>query len=68
MLNPYAVDIFTLPVNLCLSHLIEFPGGMPSRSTGMPGRGDGPPSVWDTRGVSGSVFANPAASSSAPYP
>ena len=44
------------------------PGGMLSRSTGMPGGGDGPPSVWDTRGVSGSVFANPAASSSAPYP
>ena len=24
MLNKYAVDIPTLPVNLCLSHLIQF--------------------------------------------
>ena len=44
------------------------PGGMPSRSTGMPSRTDGPPSIWDTHGTSGNVFADPAASSSAPYP
>ena len=44
------------------------PGGMLSRSTGMPSRKDGPPSIWDTHGISGNVFANPAASSSAPYP
>ena len=44
------------------------PGGMLSRSFGMPSRKDGPPSIWDTHGVSGNVFANPAASSSAPYP
>ena len=36
------------------------PGGMLSRSTGMPSRKDGPPSIWDTHGVSGT--------SSAPYP
>ena len=42
------------------------PGGMQSRSIGMPSRG--PPSIWDTHRVSGNVFANPAASSSAPYP
>ena len=44
------------------------PGGMLSRSIGMPSRREGPPSIWDTRGISGNVFANPAASSSAPYP
>ena len=44
------------------------PGGMLSRSIGMPSRKDGPPSIWDTHGISGNVFANPAASSSAPYP
>ena len=44
------------------------PGGMPSRSTGMPSRKNGPPDTWGTHGVSGKVFVNPAASSSAPYP
>ena len=29
---------------------------------------DGPPNIWDTSGISGNVFANPQASSSAPYP
>ena len=33
-----------------------------------PSRKDGPPSIRDTHGISGNVFANPAASSSAPYP
>ena len=41
---------------------------MLSRSLGMPSRNNGPPSVWDTHGISGNVFANPTASSSAPYP
>ena len=44
------------------------PGGMLSRSLGMPSRHNGPPSIWDTHGVSGNVFANPTASSSALYP
>ena len=44
------------------------PCGMLSRSLGMPGCSDRPPSIWDTHGISGNVFANPAASSSAPYP
>ena len=44
------------------------PGGMLSRSVGMPSRREGPPSIWDTHGISGNVFANPDASSSAPYP
>ena len=32
------------------------PGGMLSRSTGMPSRKDGSPSIWDTHGISGNVF------------
>ena len=56
-----------------VSQLVSFPphpvpGGMPSRSKGMPSRKNGPPSIWDTHGTSGNVFANPAASSSAPCP
>ena len=31
-------------------------------------RKQGAPSIWDTHGISGNVFANPHASSSAPYP
>ena len=51
------------------SQLVSFqlhpiPGGMLSRSTGMPSRKDGPPSIWDTHGISGNVFASPVASSS----
>ena len=44
------------------------PGGMLSRSKGMPSRRKGPPSIWDTHSISGNVFANPVASSSAPCP
>ena len=44
------------------------PGGMLSRSLGMPSRNNGPPSIWDTHGISGNVFANPTVSSSTPYP
>ena len=44
------------------------PAGMLSRSLGMPSRKNGPPSIWDTHGTSGNVFANPTASSSAPCP
>ena len=48
--------------------LHPIPGGMLSRSVGMPSRKDGPPSIWDAHVISGNVFANPAASPSAPYP
>ena len=35
------------------------PGGMLSRSLGMPSRNNGPPSIWDTHGTSGNVvFCN----------
>ena len=44
------------------------PGGMLSRSLGMPSRPKWAAKHWDTHGISGNVFANPAASSSAPYP
>ena len=43
------------------------PGGMLSRSLGMPSRKNGPPSIWDTHGISGKFFANSTGSSSAPY-
>ena len=43
------------------------PEGMLSRSFGVPCRREGPPSIWDTHGISGNVFVNPDASSSAPY-
>ena len=46
----------------------RIPEGMLSRSFGGPSRREGPPSIWDTHGVSGNVFASPDASSSAPYP
>ena len=48
--------------------LVRDPGGMLSRSLGMPSRNNGPPSIWDTHGFSENVFSNPTASSSAPYP
>ena len=32
------------------------PEGMLSRSIGMPSRNYGPPSIWDTHGISGNVF------------
>ena len=41
---------------------------MLSRSFGVPSRREGPPSIWDTHGISGNVFVNPDASSSAPCP
>ena len=44
------------------------PGGMLSRSFGMQSRREGPPSIWDTHGISGKRSANPTASSSALYP
>ena len=42
--------------------------GMLRHSFVSPCRKEGPPSIWDTHGISGNVFADPRASSSAPYP
>ena len=44
------------------------PGGMLRHSFVSPSRREGPPSIWDTHGISGNVFADPLASPSAPYP
>ena len=44
------------------------PEGMLRPSFVSPSRREGPPSIWDTHGISGNVFADPPASSSAPYP
>ena len=44
------------------------PEGLLRHSFVSPRRKEGPPCIWDTHGISGNVFANPHASSSAPYP
>ena len=44
------------------------PEGMLRPSFVSPCRKEGPPCIWDTHGISGNVFANLHASSSAPYP
>ena len=62
MLDQFAVEIPTLPVDQC-----PIPEGMLRPSFVSPRRKEGPPSIWDTHGISGNVFANPHASSSAPY-
>ena len=51
---------------LFLTHPI--PEGMLRPSFVSPSRREGPPCIWDTHGISGNVFANPHASSSALYP
>ena len=42
--------------------------GMLRHSFVSPSRTDGLPSIWDTHGFSGNVFAGPVVSSTAPYP
>ena len=51
MLNQFAVEIPTSPIDHCYSLNIRRKKGLPS--------------IWDTPGVPGNVFANPHASSSA---
>ena len=46
----------------------SFPEGMLRPTFVSPRRIEGPPCIWDTPGITGNVFANPHASSSAPYP
>ena len=55
------------------SRPVSFPphpklGGMLRHSFVSPSRREGPPSIWDTHVISGNVFADPHASSSAPDP
>ena len=50
------------------SHVSSRPEGMLRHSFGSPRRKEGPPSICDTHGISGNVFASPHASSSAPCP
>ena len=68
MLNQYAVDYPTFPVNLRFSNLFEILAECYAVSVEMPSRSDRPPSIWDTHGKSRNVFVNPTASSSTPYP
>ena len=42
--------------------------GMLRHSFVTPSRREGPPSIWDTHGIPGNVFAGPVVSSTAPYP
>ena len=42
--------------------------GLPRPPFVSPRRKEGPPDIWDTPCISGNVFANPHASSTAPYP
>ena len=58
----------TLPVNQGYSRNILPLKGLLRPSFVSPQRTDGPPNIWDASGISGNVFANPQASSSAPYP
>ena len=50
------------------SRLMSFPTHPIPEGLLRPRRKEGPPSIWDTHGKSGNVFANPHASSSVPYP
>ena len=68
MLNQYAVDIPHVTSQPSFFPPHPDPGGMLSRSLGMPTPKNGPPSIWDTHGISGTFFAHPTASSSAPCP
>ena len=68
MLNQFAVEIPTLPVDQCHSHLIRYLEGCCEILSYRRARREGPPSIWDTHGKSGNVFADPLASSSAPCP
>ena len=68
MLSQFAVEnphVTSQPVSFPPQPI---PEGVLSRSFGVPSRREGPPSIWDTRGISGNVFVNPDASSSVPYP
>ena len=59
-------NVTSRPVSFPPHPILE---GMLRHSFVSPSRREGPPSIWDTHGISGNVFfADPHASSSAPYP
>ena len=68
MLNQSAVEIPTLPVDQCHSHLIHFLKECYAVLWECRAAEKGRQAFWDTRGMSGNVFVNPDASSSEPYP
>ena len=68
MLNQFAVEIPTSPVDQCHSHLIQSLKGCCDILSLRRAAEKGRQAFWDTHGISGNVFANPDASSSAPYP
>ena len=68
MLNQYAVDNITLPVNQCFSHLIQFLVECKAVLWECRAAKMGRQVIWDTHGISGNVFANPTACSSALSP
>ena len=69
MLNQFAVGIPHVTSRPVSFPPHPIPERMLSRSIGMPSRREWLPSIWDTHGTSGNVFANPdASSSSAPCP
>ena len=62
------MEILTLPNQPGLFPKHPFDEGMLRPSFVSPRRKEGPPDIWDTPSISGKFFANPHASSSAPYP
>ena len=68
MLNQCAVDNSHVTSQRVSFPPHPVPEGMLKHSFVSPRRKEGPPSIWDTSGISGNVFANPPASSSAPHP
>ena len=68
MLNQFVVDYPTFPVNRRYFRLFVIVEGLLSLPGRMPSRNNKPPDIWDTHGMLGNVFANPTASSSAPFP
>ena len=68
MLNQFAVEIPRLPVDQCHSHLIQYLKGCCDILSYRRAAEKGRQAFGDTHGISGNVFVNPDASSSAPYP
>ena len=68
MLNQFAVEIPTLPVDQCHSHLIQYLKGCCDILSLHRAAEKGRQVLGTYHGISGNVFANPQASSTAPYP